>query len=141
MSANWSSVRAPPTPNRAEQQHRVIARLKRDDRRSGRETRDDPWNRVMKVDAPHRPAPPRASPPQPRVGSHSQEREQEGEQQEKQRLPSRPKDVILIAGDEMEEVRHARQSSPSPRTCPTHLPTKDRLDVRSGWTRPRRRLA
>jgi hypothetical protein len=89
-----------------EQQHRVVAGTKADDRRARSEARQDAGHQVMEVHALDRAARPAANPADTCVAAHHRKRQHEREQQEEEGLTACAVDVVLVARHELEEIRH-----------------------------------
>src|SRR5438105_150989 len=113
-----------------EQQHRVVTGAEGDDGRSRGEAGDDARHQVVQVDSAHRAAPPSVQAAQSGVGARSREREQEREQEKEERLAAWVVDVVPVARNEVEEVRHQRESTPRPRRL-----SDPRTPWSSSWSR------
>ena len=66
----------------------------------------------MDVHAADRAASPAAQPPEPRVGAHGGERQLKRKQEKEQRFTTGAVDVVLVTGNELEEVRHGDNLAP-----------------------------
>ena len=99
-------TRGADTEERGQQQHRIVAGSERDDCRAGCEAGDDPGQKMVEVNTANRAAPQAMRAAKAGIRAHRREGEQEREQEKEKRLAAGPVDVVLVAGDEVEEVGH-----------------------------------